>query len=79
MAKRTIEINLDNLAFDEWDIVAELVGGKTKITPAVIDFLKRVIVGGTKGLDFADMMRVIEALTDAMTAMFNPTDAEGKN
>jgi len=81
--KRVIQIDLDRLEFDDLEPLlrmAQAADQKETPSPEIVPLVKKIVVGGTKGLKLSDWPAVLDAMGDALANLFNPVDEDtGKN
>lgn len=68
---------LAELTFGEYEILLTL--REKGITPELITFLERIVVGGVRDLSLSLYAPIIDALNEAIGGAANPEDEKGKN
>lgn len=71
---KPIEIDLSKSRLDDWALIAESQGGKFQIAdmPKWLEFLSRVLVGGTEAYPMDRLQDVITAVAEKLAEQSNP-------
>jgi hypothetical protein len=72
-----IHIDLSSLKVKDLALF-ERMQGRTAPQSEIIGFLDRVVVGGASELPLTTLPAVMQAITEAMAALGNPKDGQGK-
>ena len=71
---KPIEVDLSKSTLDDWALIAESQGGRFQIgdMPKWLEFLGRVLVGGTGAYSMDKLQAVIQAVAEKLAEQSNP-------
>jgi hypothetical protein len=74
-----IEVDLSKSTLDDWNLVSGAQNGRFDLAamPAWLEFLGRVLVGGTAAYSMDKLPDVIKAVAEKLNTLANPADGQG--